>query len=132
MHKVSSVGSSQLQKHIPETLHDLLAGTQHYTVAGREVTDVDGMPFASSAPQQFGHSERTGGLTKFGFNSLGNMLSGPKYPGRHHESTAETTKILVQPSFNKRRGSSNQHGPHVFPELQVGGGVAHGHQPYLI
>ncbi|KAM7335182.1 hypothetical protein ACRRTK_005659 [Alexandromys fortis] len=44
---------------------------QQYTVAGWEVTDVDGMPFASVVPQQFGCSERTGGLTKFGFNSLG-------------------------------------------------------------
>lgn len=95
MHKVSSVGSSQLQKHSSKKLHDLLAGTQQYTVAGGEVTDVDGMPFASSVPQQFGCSERTGGLTKFGFNSLGNMLSSPKYPGRRHESTAETTKILM-------------------------------------
>lgn len=90
---------------------------QQYTVAGWEVTDVDGMPFASVVPQQFGCSERTGGLTKFGFNSLGKMLSSPKYPGRRHESRAETTKILVPPSFNERRGSSNQHGPHLFPEL---------------
>lgn len=118
MHKVSSVGSSQLQKHSPERLHDLPAGTQQYTVAGREVTDVDGMPFASSVPQQFGHSERTGGLTKFGFNSLGNMLSSPKYPGRHHESMAETTKILAQQEKRKQQPTWPSSVPGV-----AGGGV---------